>query len=49
MVLPGFRVAEEFNNCIRHMASYEPQRMEQKPQFSANAIINMVHLYRVLY
>ncbi len=21
------------------MASYEPQRMEQKPQFSANAII----------
>ena len=37
--MPGFHVAEEFNNCIRHMASYEPQRMEQKLQFSANAII----------
>ncbi len=36
--MPGFHVAEEFNNRIRHMASYEPQRMEQKPQFS-NAII----------
>ncbi len=39
---PGFRVAEEFNNCICHMAIWLPMNrnaFEQKPQFSANAII----------
>ncbi len=30
---PGFRVAEEFNNCIRHMASYELQRWNKNHSF----------------